>query len=214
MERDQHGDRLCWMPLYSEAELDAQVWPWLTAILREPEQAIRAAHAKAEQQQQQTSRLDDRLARVEAQLADVRRRIARLDDELEAETDDKNRADLRVRKAQGTKERRELEAEHASRTTQQERSPWTCQNITRFVQWCAQLARQAAPATPETRRATYELANLRVRLEVKDGLKLAHVTCIVGEQTLEVGSIANVVSKPCTPQSRRPNSASASRSRR
>ncbi len=206
MEHDQHGARLCRAPYYSEADLDAAIWPWLTGILSEPGQAIKAAQAKAEQQQGQTDRLSERLARIETTLADIRRRIASLDDLLETETDDENRSALRERKAQHTKARRELEAEHAAITAQQERSPWACRNVERFLAWCEQTARRAEPETPEQHRETYELANLAVRLEVKDGLKLAHVTCMVGEQTLEVGSIANVAARGRTPT---PTSATA-----
>jgi hypothetical protein len=144
----------------------------------------------------------------------VRRRIKNLDDQLEVETDEESRSALRERKAQRIKMRRDLEAERAKLIAEQERSPWACRNVERFVAWCEQTARRTEPATPEKKRQTYELVNLQVRLEVKDGMKLAHVTCIVGEQTLEVGAIAKGASRLFTPPLQRPRSASASKWRR
>jgi hypothetical protein len=58
-----------------------------------------------------------------------------------------------------------------------------------------QMALESEPATPEKKRDTYERVRLRVRLEVRDGVKLAHVVCTVGEETLTVGSVKNVT--PC-----------------
>jgi hypothetical protein len=51
-----------------------------------------------------------RLARIDTALADVRRRIANLGDQLEVEIDDESRNALRERKARHVKTRRDLEA--------------------------------------------------------------------------------------------------------
>lgn len=190
--RDQYGERLCTMPYYTESALDAAIWPWLIGILRQPEQALMAAQARAEEQQDQARAVTDRLSRVEAKIADVKRRIANLDDEIEIETDDERRSALRERVARRVKERRDLEAEQAGIKAQLEQKTLTPERAKRVTTTCTEIARHGDDATPEKKREVYELANLRVRLEVKDGMKLVHVTCIVGEETL---SIANVASR-------------------
>jgi chromosome segregation ATPase len=165
-EKRQYGRELCQMPQFLESALDAAIWPWLTSILREPEQALLAAQARAEEQQGQADRLAERLERITRKIAEMDQRIANLDEDIELERDAERRADLRLRRAERLKTRRELEAEHATLTAQQDRSPWACRNIERFIAWCRQMARQAEPATPEKKRRTYELANLQVRAVV------------------------------------------------
>lgn len=216
-EIDQHGNHLCWMPQYSESHLDAVIWPWLTNILKQPELAMLAMQERAAGQQDQTERLQERLAHVEAKLADVRRRIKNLNDDLETETDAENRLELAERKAQRIKTRKELEAEQASLTARLEQQPLSPARMMHVSETCGWIARKAEEATPEKKREVYELAQLTARLEVVDGWKVAHVSCVVGDKTLQVaraGAIENGASRPCTPPSRRPSSASASRSRR
>jgi hypothetical protein len=82
---------------------------------------------------------------------------------------------------------------------------------------CGRIARKAEEATPEKKREVYELVQLMARLAVVDGWKVARVSCVVGDKTLQVapaGDIENVASRPYTPPFGRPRSASASRSRR
>src|SRR4029453_18881798 len=93
------------------------------------------------------------------------------------------------------KTRRELEAERAELIAQQDRSPRACQAVELILKYWEELTRQAQPATPERRRWVYERVNLRARLEVVDGVKLAHVTCTAGEETLTVDRIAAGVSR-------------------
>lgn len=193
-EKDTAGHRLCWMPKYNERDLHAAIWPWLVGILKQPEQAIRAMQIKADEQQAQAERLTERLTRVDAQLAEVRRRIANLDDQLEVETDDESRSALRERKAQRVKARRELEAERVALTTQIEQQPLAPARMDRIFDRCKQFAVGIDKLRPAEQRATYEDVCLAIRLEVRDGMKLAHVTCIVGEESFDVGSgrIVNV----------------------
>jgi site-specific DNA recombinase len=212
MERNQHGNRLCNMPYYSEADLDAEIWPWLTDILKQPEKALKAMQQKAEGQQGQLERLQDRLVHIETQLADVRRRIANLNDQLETEADEENRKELAERKAQRFKTRRELEAEHASVMAKLEQQPLSAGRMEHVAETCAWIARKADEATPEKKRQVYELAHLTAWLAVENGYKVAHVSCIVGDKTVQVGIIANGASRRSTPPSRRPKSARQSSS--
>jgi hypothetical protein len=186
------------MPYYSERDLDAAIWPWLEGILREPEQALQRAWDQAWKQfadeQAQATLLHERLVRIDTRLADVRRRIANLDDELEVEADDERRSALRERMARHVKTRRDLEAERADLEVQIAQQPPAPGNGQYLIDLCNTILHEAEPATPERKRDIYERVRLRARLEVKDGLKLAHVSCTVGEEILTVGSIMNVAS--------------------
>jgi hypothetical protein len=44
------------------------------------------------------------------------------------------------------------------------------------------------------KRETYELLELSLRLEVKDGSKLAHAHCVLGQKLLMIGKSGTIVS--------------------
>src|SRR5262249_40830303 len=155
----------------------------LEGILRDPEQALQRAWDQAWKQfadeRAQATLLHERLGRVDVALADVRRRIANLDDEVEVEADDERRSALRERVARHNKARPELEAERADLATQIAQQPPAPGDAQYLIDLCDTILHEAEPATPEKKRDTYERVQLRVRLEVKDGQKLAHVVCTV-----------------------------------
>jgi site-specific DNA recombinase len=197
LEKDQQKQRMCYMPNYSERALHNAIWPWMSEIMSQPEQALALMQAQAAVRPDQYARLEERRVRVETILADVRKRIANLDDEIEIEEDDENKSALRARKAQRTRERKELEQELTTLRAKLGQQPSSPERRERIMDRCRRIARGMTQMRPAEQRATYEDVDLQVRLEVRDGVRLAHVTCMVGEETFDIDDAVNLGASRC-----------------
>jgi site-specific DNA recombinase len=196
-ERDQRGNRLCTMPYYSERDLDDAIWPWLFEIVNEPREALRLMREAGKKLAKSTERIMDRVERIGNQMDDLRLRIANLDEDIELEHDAERRAEYRLKRADRLKRLHDLEIEQIKLLAEYKPNPWTEQGLMRFGDLCREYIQPASAGDPQARRKLYELVQLKARLEVKDGQKLAHVSCIIGEQTFTVGSIVNVAKSGC-----------------
>jgi hypothetical protein len=174
------------MPSVHANVLEERVWERFAHFIRNPEDTINALNEKDIIEQEQQQPLRDRLALIEERIAEMKRRIRNLDDQLEVETDDDNRAELRERKAQRIKTRTDLESERAVIVAKLESRRYAPNRLRNISAFCRSLEGKLECATIDQKRSLFDLFDLKVELEIKDNKLIAHITCELGNDDVEI----------------------------
>jgi len=184
---------ICDLPFFRASDVEAVVWEWVKSLLTDPQALIQGLDALREDREQEKDSLRARLEAVERQLADKRRRLARLleryltgdvtQEALAAERDELNTAITA------------LERERSGLTARLEMLGGTEDRAEELREFAAQVAEGLADAEADFafRRFVIENLDVRVTLGVEDGQKVALARCLLGEVRLPVGTD---VSKP------------------
>jgi site-specific DNA recombinase len=179
---------ICDLPFFRANDVEAAVWDWVKSLLNEPTALTQGLDVLREDREQEKDSLRARLEAVERQLADKRRRLARLlerylagnvtQEALAAERDELTTAITALEREQsGLAARLEALGETQDRTAE-------------LQEFAAQVAEGLADAEGDFafRRFVIENLDVRVTLAVEDGQKVALARCLLGEVRLPVGT--------------------------
>jgi site-specific DNA recombinase len=183
----RHSVVKCKAPYFTERDLHEKIWPWFANLLDNPEEVVNAIRARDDVKADELAVQRERLARIENKIAELQRRIANIDDELEVERNQENKDSLRERKAQRTKERQDYERERAQLTEQLSYQAHSDEQLADIFQRCERYRHRLHTATPEQQRELLVVFAVKATLGVEDNLKIAHVSCKLGEKRVVVG---------------------------
>jgi hypothetical protein len=175
------------MPYFREEELHEHIWAWFANLIDDPEEVVKAIRAGDEVKAEELALRRERLERIEVKIAELKRRIASIDDELEVEQDTENKESLRTRKAQRTKERQDYERERAEITELLSYQSHSDEQLADIFERCAKYRNRLHTATPEQQRELLVLFEVEGRLAIEDGYKVAHVSCKLGSARVVIG---------------------------
>jgi site-specific DNA recombinase len=181
----------CQAPYFSERDLHEHIWPWFANLIDDPEEVVKAIRARDEMKADELGVLRERLERIERKIVELQRRIANIDDELEVETDGENKESLRTRKTQRTKERQDYEREKAEISEQLSYQTHTDEQLTAIYARCEQYRNRLQAATREQQRELLVLFEVKARLGVEDGYKVAHASCKLGSDRVVIGKLSS-----------------------
>jgi ATPase subunit of ABC transporter with duplicated ATPase domains len=94
-----------------------------------------------------------------------------------------------TRKAQRTKERHDYERERATITEQLSYQAHTDEQLTDIYARCDRYRDRLHTATKEQQRELLVLFEVKARLAIEDGLKVAHVTCKLGNERIVIDKL-------------------------
>jgi site-specific DNA recombinase len=182
----RHKAVTCDMPYFNERDLHNAIWPWFAKLIDDPEEVIRAMRAGDDAKVDELAHLRLRLSRIEQKIGELQRRIESVDDELEVEADAENKESLRARKAQRTKERQDFEKERAEITEQLSYQAHSEEQLSDIRTRCERFRSRLQNPTREQMRELLVLFEVKARLAVEDGQKVAHVSCKLGSDRVVI----------------------------
>jgi hypothetical protein len=178
------------MAYFSEPALHSKIWPWFSTLIDNREEVVNAIRARDELKADEVAIIRERLERIESKIDELKRRIVSIDDELEVETDTENKESLRARKSQRTKERQDYERERADITEQLAYHAHSEEQLSDIFARCARYRNRLNTATPEQQRELLVLFDVKTRLAIEAGYKVAHVSCKLGSERVVIGKLS------------------------
>lgn len=174
--------KLCDMPSFRGDWVDEVVWQWVKELMQHPDRLAEGLRNEQAAAERTNSALRERLAIIEARLADTESQLKRLldlylqgDFPKEVLTERKVRLEQEV--AELTRERTELAAHLQSVILSDEQ-------IAAIESFCMEVCAGLDSATFEDKRRYFELLDVRGRLALENDEKVVYVKCKLGEQRL------------------------------
>jgi hypothetical protein len=173
---------LCDMPSFRGDWVDESIWHWVKELMQHPDRLADGLRNEQAEAERANSALRERLAIIEARLADTESQLKRLldlylqgDFPKEMLTERKTRLEQEVTEL--TRERAELAAHLQSAILSDEQ-------IAVIESFCAEVCAGLDSATFEDKRRYFELLDVRGRLAVESDEKVVYIKCKLGEQRL------------------------------
>ncbi len=173
---------LCDMPSFRGDWVDESVWQWVKELMQHPDRLAEGLRNEQAEAERANSALRERLAIIEARLADTESQLKRLldlylqgDFPKEVLTERKVRLEQEVTEL--TRERAELAAHLQSVILSDEQ-------IAAIESFCTEVGAGLNNATFEDKRRYFELLDVRGRLALENDEKVVYVKCKLGEQRL------------------------------
>jgi site-specific DNA recombinase len=190
---------LCEMPNFSEAEIDAVVWPWITEITTDFDKVERTLLQQQLEADEQNARIYALIANTDKLIAEKKAEQAKV---LALFKKDRMTEDRWVvEDALCEKEIASHQADREKLAAKLVKTRYTPEYLADLRATCQAISQGYEHFTPEEKRHTYELLDLTVRLAVEDGDKVAHADCVLDAKRLLVnvnkaGAIASTLSPP------------------
>jgi site-specific DNA recombinase len=181
--------RACTMKTHFRTDwVDAIVWGWVCGLFGNREVFMQGLRREQERREEANRPLCDRLAVIDDLLADNRAKLERLLDLYLA--GDFPREMVVERKETLEKTVANLEHEQARLTARLEAALLTDEQIETLVAIMEEVGEglDLATADFEKRRWIIEKLNVKARLAVEEGQRVAHVECYAGYETLSIAS--------------------------
>jgi hypothetical protein len=170
------------MPSFRGALVDEMVWQWVKGLMQHPEQIAAGLRADQAEAERAHSAIRERLALIDARLADTQSQLGKvLDLYLQG---DFPKEVLTERKARLEKESADLTREQAEWAAHLEAVVPTEQQIAEIESFCADVCDGLDNATFEDKRYYFDRLEVRGRLAVENDEKVIYAKCKLGEQRL------------------------------
>jgi len=171
-------------------EVDPVMWGWLMSLLTDPAVLRRGLAGMQEEQETARAPLRQRLAEIDAQLAEQRLQLARLLDAAIGGVFPKELVE--ERRVRLDKTIAELERQHQSLEAQVNAEVLTEAQIRGLEDLAAQIweGLDGAETDHELKRGVVEMLDARARVSIEDGAKIVDAHCILGDKALPIASLS------------------------
>ena len=181
--------RPCDAPNIPVDEVDPVMWEWLMSLLTDPAALRRGLAGMQEEQETARAPLRQRLAEIDAQLAEQRLQLGRLLDAAIGGAFPKELVEeRRVRLDRGIAD---LERQRQSLEAQVKAEVLTEEQIKGLEDLAAQIweGLDGAETDHELQLHVVEMLDARARVSIEDGKKIVDAHCILGEKSLPIVSL-------------------------
>jgi site-specific DNA recombinase len=176
--------RACDQPLFRADEMEETVWRWLKDIMQHPDQLAEGLQAEKAEAEHANRAITDRLALVNAKIAENQGKLDKLLDlYLDGQFD---KEVLTERKLRLTTALSDLHDEHADLSEHLHANIPTDEEIAAIVTHCREVGEGLDNATIEDKRRYIDWLNVRGKLIMEDGEKVIYVKCRIAQQRLPI----------------------------
>lgn len=182
--RLDHSARECNLPMFRADKIDAKVWGWVKEFIEHPELVEAGLKRRQEKQEEESAPLRIQLEIAEDKIAKERRKLARWKEMCADELITKE--ELAEYKAQCEQTINSLEKQRAELKATLEAAAMSAEEIRAIVDGATRLKQEAqevkeglniADASFEEKRWFIERLNVRIRLVIENGQKIAYARC-------------------------------------
>lgn len=179
----------CELPIFRSKELDAKIWIWTKEYFKDPKTLRQKLEAYQAEQGQKNEPLLERLKVIDSLIAQYDKELdSAVRDLREVEDLDADRAKARIKSDISRLEKtlNDLDSQRNRVIAQLEAKTLTDKQIESIMEFGKKLGRALEKADKDfkKRRQLVEVLNMQVTLTIENGQKIAHISCILGEDDL------------------------------
>jgi site-specific DNA recombinase len=178
----------CKLPYFDVKRVDDAVWGQIVEWLQNPDEIERSYNEYLENREKENEPARQRLAALERELEEIRSRQAKLVELYLSEV--YTLEEIKNAKAQMDAAVSAVEKEHAELARTLEVVRMSREQMDHLHEYSKRIGEGIAKADFATKRKIVDLLETQVELEYRDGARIAHVRCVLGEANLAILSNA------------------------